>query len=441
MEARKKFIIMESQDNLRELLSFYIESHFNFEPVKCSNVVDVSKHLKEPNVALVLIGMGKFKDDHIVLRSMMQKEDMRGIVNFDLTSLRTDFTGVGALVARKIFLEVVDKLTAVFSIDPNKEPKEYSAISISTLPFLKEVGSDLYIELPTGRHIKLFRNDDLIDLADTQKYADKGVKYLYLNRKSYTWIIKNLEDSISRVFENSDFKVSKNMDNLLSDLGVPKEFYDSLVEKAFDVKKEINANNNLKALFKKLSADRSTEAFFEERIRLVSSIACGIAKELNWGSDTTYKKIILAAHLHDIVLMPNVALASIRSIGEFAAKKDQFSPEDARLFLNHPAMICKILELDSTIPTDTITMISQHHEECDGRGFPNKINHQRIMPFSALFNVSLDLATYILNDKDWDIDTFIIMKSDQYRGTAYRNITRQLSLFKKSRIQVNPNAA
>jgi response regulator RpfG family c-di-GMP phosphodiesterase len=93
-------------------------------------------------------------------------------------------------------------------------------------------------------------------------------------------------------------------------------------------------------------------------------------------------------------------------------------------------MTARLLEQDSSIPDEVISIIRQHHEVSDGSGFPNKADHRRIKPYSCLFIISLDLATFILNNKDWKIEDFIIRYKDNYRGVTFKKIIRQLTELK-----------
>lgn len=434
-EKRKTFLIMEKQDNIRELLSFFIESKFNFEPLKCTNILMATKLIKSNELTIVLCGDGYFSDDHRALNELFERElsiNKRKILYYDITPFKKRIrVNEQGKVHKEMFSDLMKTIEDSFQILPEENIKPFSPVSFETLPFLKGVDSDLYIRLmPTDRYIKLFREGDVVDSRDVKRYLEKGVKYLYLNQACHTWMMRAIENSVSEIFNDPDYIVTKDFDALMEEMNIDKETYTDLIEKSLEVKATLSKNNNLKALLSNLHFDRKIESFFNNRIKLISMISCGIAKELSWGSDESYRKLILAAHLHDILLVSNPALAMIKTEESFSKLKEMFSEEDRYLFLNHPEMTAKMLEQDPNIPSEVISIIRQHHELSDGSGFPNKFGHTRLKPYSCLFIVSLDLATYILNNRDWKMSEFLTKYRENYKGVTFNKIIRQLSEFK-----------
>lgn len=435
MEERSKFLIMEKQDNLRELLSFYIESKFNFEPVKCTNILTASEAIKDKNVIMVLCGNGYFSDDHRSLEELYNREFSTGKMMYcDITSFRKKLRMEELNKMRGPFMDLVDKISESFEIAPGEDVKEFSPVSLDALPYFQGVDSDLYIKLPSNRHIKLFSEGDVVDSGDVKRYQSKNVKYLYLNKACYSWMLKVIEDNMPEIFSNPNYVVAQDFDTLREKMNIDKQTYVELIERSTEVKALISKNNNLKAFLANMVIDRSMEQFFNNRIKLISMISCGLAKEMSWGSEESFRKLILAAHLHDICLMSNPALAMIKTEENFIKMQHLFTNEDYKLFTKHPEMTAKMLEQDPSIPDEVISIILQHHELSDGGGFPNKSDHRRLKPYSCLFIISLDLATYIIGNRDWKMDDFIAKYKDNYRGVTFKKILRQLSMTKGVRV-------
>lgn len=432
MKVRRKFLIMEKQDNLRELMSFFIESKFNFEAVKCTNILTASELIKDKDIVLVLCGNGYFYDDHRALEELYNREYSSGKMKYcDIGVLKKKIKkeDQGAF-SKGPFKDVIDTIGESFVIVPNENVQEYTPVSLDSLPYFHGIDSDLYIQLPSERFVKLFREGDVVDMRDVKKYQSKNVKYLYLNQACYSWMLRVIEEDIYDICSDPNYIVTQDFDTLRAEMGIEKEVYEELIDRATDIKNLITKNNNLKAFLSNMVLDRKIEQFFNNRIKLISMISCGLAKELSWGSEESYRKLILAAHLHDIHIMSNPALAMIKTEDSFLKMRHMFSGDDYKLLTTHPEMTARMLERDPAIPDEVISIISQHHEISDGSGFPNKADHKRIKPYSCLFIVSLDLATYILGNKNWKLADFISKNKDNYRGVTFRKILRQLAMMK-----------
>lgn len=434
LELRKSFLIMEKQENITEVLSFYLESKFNFEPVKCIDSTAAIRVLNDQSIVLVLCGNGIYEDDRerlmeaydAITRSgkrvifqdinIFKKKVKRGTSADELSRSREESVR-----------ELLSTIETSFEVDPAIEHSEYAPISPTALPYFEGIDTDLYIKLITGRFLKLFREGDKVEHSDILKYKDKGVRYLYINKICYSWMVKNIEMHLGELFSDPNYTVKPDLNTLMEIMNVEREMYEEMLERVKDVKLSLMKINNLKN-YLLAPIDRNVENFINNRTRLTSIISCGIAKELSWGgSDKSLEKLLIAAHLHDIVLMKNPKLAMIKDESHFTRCKDMFTTEDYDLFKSHPEMTVRLLEADPNIPSETIIIISQHHEIPNATGFPNKLDHRKMKPYSCLFIVSLDLATYIISNSDWQMDKFIELSKKNYSGPVFAKIIRVLS--------------
>src|SRR6185312_15892576 len=100
-------------------------------------------------------------------------------------------------------------------------------------------------------------------------------------------------------------------------------------------------------------------------------IACAIATQMDWASDSTFQKLTLAAFLHDITLS-NHELAQCDTVQE-AIDKKTFTEAEIAGFRVHPAKGAEIARQFQEVPPDVDVIILQHHERPDGSGFPRGI--------------------------------------------------------------------
>ena len=190
------------------------------------------------------------------------------------------------------------------------------------------------------------------------------------------------------------------------------------------LKKKVQQNTKLKDLFKKITVNRE-DPYMMNHIGLLINITTGISKQMDWGSDQTLEKFILASYLHDVSLGDSTKLAKINTREELESR-DDLTPEEKKLVELHSIASKTLVENKKEIPQDVHTIIEQHHELPNGRGFPNGLDHKRITPLSSIFIVSHLLADYIIENSNWSADKFIMKYKTLQKGPHFRKVFRCL---------------
>ncbi|MGZ3687952.1 MAG: HD-GYP domain-containing protein, partial [Bdellovibrionota bacterium] len=154
---------------------------------------------------------------------------------------------------------------------------------------------------------------------------------------------------------------------------------------------------------------------------LLSYLACGIASQMKWGSETTFHKLNLAAFLHDIQLK-NQELAEMNTLAE-AEEAKKFTPEELKAYKTHPIEAAAAAKEFTEVPPDVDTIIVQHHERPDGTGFPRGLTHTYIAPLAAVFIVAHELTQYALkHPNDFDTQKFIELNGGRYKSSQFKKV-------------------
>jgi len=442
MEMRKKVLLLEKQDNLREILSFMIESAFNFDVVKVTNSTQAIQCLQEIDPIMIIAGDGENKEDgYALFKNYVDLAMFNSCVftesrSSDRTLSYDDATPTYKFNRENILREILDRIEEAFSIDKEVEEKEYTPVSMGTLPYFDGIQTDLYIMLPTSkRYIKLFKKGDNVTWEDVEKKRDKGVEYLYINQPTYNWILNNIKVLNSHIVNNPSYKINLSIDaeEVLAEFRVNTDVINSVHDKTAKIKERILKSNDLKKFLSSLKiTNRRLEFYMDNKIKLISCISCALAKELHSGSDVTYDKLIYAAHMHDILLYRKPALAMIQGLSHFEQyeKLGALNEKDKELFLKHPLVTAEIIEQDKSAPKEAYDIVLQHHEKGDGTGFPHGLNYSRIKFFSAIFIISQDLANYILSRETWTMEEFVESTAGRYKGPSFHKIMRILRKLK-----------
>ena len=120
-------------------------------------------------------------------------------------------------------------------------------------------------------------------------------------------------------------------------------------------------------IFKALSSD----LYLLKHSYLVSLFSLTLAKKLNFSNERNLLGIGLGALLHDIG-------HSRLSIELF--QKIHLNSKEWEEVKDHPVLGLKIIERARSIPEDVRSIILQHHEQHNGRGYPNRLSGNKIFP-------------------------------------------------------------
>jgi HD-GYP domain-containing protein (c-di-GMP phosphodiesterase class II) len=85
------------------------------------------------------------------------------------------------------------------------------------------------------------------------------------------------------------------------------------------------------------------------------------------------------------------------AIGSLLHDVGHVIPYDDTLFLNHPIIGYDLLKKQRGIPDDALRIVLQHHEQIDGRGFPNGLSYFQLLEGSQICGLASDFD-YFMND-------------------------------------------
>lgn len=137
-----------------------------------------------------------------------------------------------------------------------------------------------------------------------------------------------------------------------------------------DLNEQIAANllQTVKTLSSLISAGEMH--YYTNHAQIVATIARALARELALGEETT-SSIVVAALLHDIgkIGLPERILV---------ADPETLSPADTTLYRSHVDKGSQLLQSVSGLER-VASIVAQHHEACNGTGFPFGLDESNIM--------------------------------------------------------------
>jgi CheY-like chemotaxis protein len=407
-----KILLVADNEDVKELLTFQITTRFKASARECGSAREAAQLLKEQPEAFDLVVGPYHGPDSVLVRSLRElKAPMPVVFFYDPLVVKPDAAALsglsvlGAVQQTQLVdgvLKAIEGL-AVTGLDPVAGLEEFCPIRTNLLIRVSPLKSDIYIRLSETKFVKLFRVGAEFDHDDLERYyQEKQVEYMYLRRLETGEFIEKFRRDLEELLARKDLKLDEHIataasaqetvHELVRRLGFSAEVLELAKANVALALKLIGSNPRLSEIIGKVANDGN---YLSHHAVLLAHVACCVAKEMEWGSEATFHKLVLAAYMHDISLK-NPELAKINTIRELQEQKSQFTADEVKEYHLHPARSADIVRSFKDIPADVDVIVQQHHERPNGSGFPRGLMHNYIAPLSAVFILSHDLAQEVL---------------------------------------------
>lgn len=292
--------------------------------------------------------------------------------------------------------------------------EDYIAIKTKELMNGDIYPCDIFIQLAPDKYIKVFLEDDYIELEDIFKYKGKGVMHLFIKSEdNYKWQ-KVVSYQLKRKISNKSLDNDKSKEEYILDafaksrelvltLGLEEEtveFIKTVQDETIHSLKKSNLSINY------LARMISKNEFIASQSFLVATISCATAIKMSWSTKKTLQQFTLAGLFHDITLS-NQKVQKVRVQAEFPSELLEKDIED---FLTHPVAAKELFNSLGFKAPSIEEIILYHHELPDGSGFPRGLNSVALPPHVCLFILCEEIAsTLLLND--FKVEAWQIIRS------------------------------
>ncbi len=248
-------------------------------------------------------------------------------------------------------------------------------------------GAEIHLSV-AGKFVRLnYATEEFLDII--RKLQQKDVEQVYIRQIEVKKIMKEIQESLSaRQFYDPKTVVEEKIENLdesmrtvkniIHQLGVNSETVTLLRLVNVRAMSILQESPSLYAFIKRFKKNCSEEFL---RAMLTSYVMSLVIDKFPWKSDSVKEKGAMASLLCDLLLEKEDFLILRRWEKEGGELPDHIK--------FHPTELAEKLRIKrDLIPSETITIIEQHHELPDGKGFPAGINASRFNQLSAIFIVS-----------------------------------------------------
>lgn len=313
----------------------------------------------------------------------------------------------------------------------NTEKLKFCRIKTSLLLETSPLHADIYAKLSDTKYLKIFLEGDVFDAEDFKKYTEqKKIEYMYLREDNCSTFIHKYVDLIDSFIKKKNPPTQEQLSSLsmvayesvqelTNTLGFTKEVQQVAKSHIQMTVQFMDKKPNLTKLLKRLNATKGK--YLADHSFLVSYVACGIATNLQWGSEATFFKLSLASFLHDIALT-NEKAAVCSTVEEALALG--LPEKEMILFKNHPNIAAEMVRKMNEVPPDVDVIISQHHELPDGTGFPHAISANYIAPLSTVFIIAHDMVKNIFfpPPEGFEIGAYLDQAQERFPSSHFKRV-------------------
>ena len=374
-------------------------------PDKQVRVVIISSHLKDiPALSVATFARAKYQAAEVfvvidptapIVMDETKKKQLR--INDPVPGpLQEQFLGE---VFRKLFKginqEVLDKSRA--QVDPSLAQAEsitgsdedfvavdWIAVMAATRSFF-----DVYLRLGPGKYVRFVAAGDIVDRAQVQRYADRGLKVFFIRKEVQEAFVRYTEQVSSALVKSEQLSASKKFEvalnhgkmvhSLLTFNGATKEnleYAATFVKNVGSVVKELHVTRS-----NHIAKYLAEVGNYEHNTALAASAGL-MAKALKLESDHSVQVIGMAGLLHDLGLTI-VGFPSNRGASDIG-------PADLEKYLSHPEVGAEELRKVKSFDPTVIQAVSQHHFRKNDKGFPTKTNRAYIHVCAEIIGICDD---------------------------------------------------
>lgn len=434
-----KILLVADNQDVKELLTFQITSRFQVSVQECASAREAVDFLENADSGFSLV-VGPYNGPNSVLVKHLRERKKRLPVLFfyDPVVLQPDAESMkdlevagtvesanlvdGVLSALQNFLGAKEATGAGLS--------QYCPIRTNLLIRVSPLKSPIYIRLSEKKYVKLFREGDEFDAADLEKYyQEKKVEYMFLSRSETSEFISKFRRELEELLKRDDLHKEEviaatemaqdAIHELVHNLGFNEEVQELAKKNVELTLKAVGANPRLSDLIGKIATEGS---YISQHSTLLAHVSCCVAKEMDWGSEATFSKLVLASYMHDISLK-NPELAKMNTLRELDEKKASFTAEEIKDYHLHPAKSADVVRSFKEVPADVDIIVQQHHERPNGSGFPRGLMFNYVSPLSSLFIVAHELTQQMLAKRtNFSMPAFLAEKKPFFNQGNFKKV-------------------
>jgi putative nucleotidyltransferase with HDIG domain len=286
-------------------------------------------------------------------------------------------------------------------LDPQAEVRGLVAIGIATLRgSARDLAFDVFLKVSSDNFVHVFSSSTGLDYLRLSQYESRGVLALYVRKTDLETYKKH---------------IARSAEQLLADLNLPDENRVALVmnmtEQALvDVFTQVRIAEGTAVEVKKV-----VRKYVDLMLASPRSMAM-LLKLISHGDYLYYHSIAVCVfslllgrtsgqfHTEDL---EHLGLgAFLHDVGHLSTPKEileaprKLTPEELAIVREHTDQGLDQLKENPEIPKEVLQIVYQHHEQPDGKGYPNQLSDKAMSHFAKVVQIA-DCFSALISRRPW----------------------------------------
>jgi len=277
--------------------------------------------------------------------------------------------------------------------------EDYGSVQVEDFVSGKSVPFSIFLKTNTGRMIKIAHKGEDLDISRINALKSKGIHELWLTKEDVQAYATLSGRLLKAVIQTSKPLPEERKVRLLKNAG--QITFQNLSLTGFDSEALILAQefvgNAVEIMTRSESVSSVVESFSNQDNSIFAhSVLCAsyaglVGRVMRWSSRKNILSLAIAAFFHDFGLKGEEH--ALRRISRSLMSKSAFDS-----YMQHPRRSVELLESLGDVITDDIkSAIRDHHESCQGNGFPQGLSVSKIFPMAKIISVVDDFVEEFLS--------------------------------------------
>jgi hypothetical protein len=206
MSDNKNVLVIVENLRLRALLHLSLEYTFPFNIESVGNINDATELLEdaEDGFALVVIdyAIGENSRRAIYNQALESYSESKFIIiaeNPDLIEDKESLVTDELIPYSEILAPLNNRIKKHFPSKKKNNPHEFIGITLHVLMMFSELPVDVFIRLNANKTLKILCAGDQTGTVDSERYEERGVEKLFIERRYAQWILSTCNLEISQI--------------------------------------------------------------------------------------------------------------------------------------------------------------------------------------------------------------------------------------------------
>lgn len=284
---------------------------------------------------------------------------------------------------------------------PIKNEKIFIPIALGIFKKLKlGLLFDVFVKINETKYTKIFKHGDMLDWERAKKYSSRGIESFFVRIDEYEKYIQYVSKMSSKYLgDKLDLPAPEKMAILKELINVT--CYDLIYKTNIDEQTIQNSGQAVESCISELAESPKTlikiirsmsdyPHIFKHSIG-TSIFALILAKADNIESSQNLKIIGMGAFLHDV---------GHSQLSFDTETVEHLSPEQWQEMKSHTETGKRLLDTQKGIRSEVLNIIMQHHEQINGRGYPNGLAANEIYPPAKIVAIA-DAFSSLTSQRPW----------------------------------------